>query len=54
MEIENIQKVLIKKKKHRISIPVILVIVWCTSSTAAYLYQFNHLFEKIWKLIVTL
>ena len=28
MEIENIQKVLIKKKKPRISIPDILVIVW--------------------------
>ena len=54
MEIENIQKVSIKKKKSRISIPVILVIVWCTSSTAAYLYQFNHLFEKIWQLLVTL
>ena len=52
MEIENIQKVS-KKKKSRISIPVILVIVWCTSSTVAYLYQFNHLFEKIWKLLVT-
>ena len=54
MEIENIQTVSIKKKKYRISIPVILVIVWCTSSTAAYLYQFNHLFEKIWNLLVTL
>ena len=54
MEIENIQKVSIKKKKSRNSIPVILVIVWCTSSTAAYLYQFNHLFEKIWNLLVTL
>ena len=54
MEIENIQIVSIKKKKSRISIPVILVIVWCTSSTAAYLYQFNHLFDKIWKLLVTM
>ena len=54
MEIENIQKVSIKKKKSRISIPVILVIVWCTCSTVAYLYQFNHLFEKIWNLLVTL
>ena len=54
MEIENIQKVSIKKKMSRISIPVILVIVWCTSSTVAYLYQFNHLFEKIWNLLVTL
>ena len=54
MEIENIQIVSIKKKKSLISIPVILVVVWCTSSTVAYLYQFNHLFEKIWKLIVTL
>jgi len=53
MEIEKIQKVSIKKK-NSISIPIVLVIVWCTSSTAAYLYQFNHLFEKIWKLIVIL
>ena len=52
MEIENIQKVSIKK--NSISIPIVLVIVWCTSSTAAYLYQFNHLFEKTWKLLVTL
>ena len=54
MEIENIQIVSIKKKKSRISIPVILVIVWCTSSTVAYLYQFNHLFEKIWNMLVKL
>ena len=53
MEIENIQKVSIKKKVS-ISLPVVLVIVWCASSTAAYLYQFNHLFEKIWNLLVTL
>ena len=53
MEIEKTQKVSIKKK-GRISLPVVLVIVWCASSTAAYLYQFNHLFEKIWKLLVTL
>ena len=54
MEIENIQKVSIEKKKGNISLPVVLVIVWCASSTAAYLYQFNHLFEKIWKMLVTL
>ena len=54
MEIEKIQKVSIKKKKISIFLPIVLVIVWCTSSTAAYLYQFNHLFEKIWKLLVTL
>ena len=54
MEIENIQKVSIKKKKVSISLPVVLVIVWCAFSTVAYLYQFNHLFEKIWKLLVTL
>ena len=53
MEIENIQKVSIKKKVS-ISLPVVLVIVWCASSTAAYLNQFNHLFEKIWNLLVTL
>ena len=54
MEIENIQKVSIEKKKGNIALPVVLVVVWCTSSTAAYLYQFNHLFEKIWNLLVTL
>jgi len=54
MEIEKTQKVSIKKKKGSISLPVVLVIVWCASSTAAYLYQFNHLFEKIWNLLVTL
>ena len=54
MEIENIKKVSIKKKKVSIFLPVVLVIVWCASSTVAYLYQFYHLFEKIWKMLVTL
>ncbi len=54
MEIEKIQKVSINKMKISISLPIVLVIVWCTSSTAAYLYQFNHLFEKIWNMLVTL
>ena len=53
MEIEKIQIVSIKKK-NSISIPIVLVIVWCISTTTAYLYQFNHLFEKIWNLLVTL
>ena len=53
MKTENTQIVSIKNKVS-ISLHVVLVIVWCTSSTVAYLYQFNHLFEKIWKLLVTL
>ena len=53
MKTENTQIVSIKNKVS-ISLHVVLVIVWCASSTAAYLYQFNHLFEKIWKLLVTL
>ena len=53
MKTENIQKVSIKNKVS-ISLHVVLVIVWCASSTAVYLYQFNHLFEKIWKLLVIL
>jgi hypothetical protein len=53
MKTENTKIVSIKNKVS-ISLHVVLVIVWCASSTAAYLFQFNNLFEKIWKLLMTL
>ena len=46
MKTENTQIVSIKNKVS-ISLHVVLVIVWCASSTAAYLYQFNHLLQEI-------
>jgi len=54
MEIENIQKISLKKRKIGICLLDVLVIVWCASSTVAYLYQFNHLFENIWKILLRL
>ena len=37
-----------------INFTTILVITWVIVSTTAYLYQFNHLFDKIWKLLMSL
>jgi len=42
------------KKRIRLFLPIVLVIVWCISSTVVYVYQFKHLFEKILKLLITL
>ncbi len=36
-----------------INITTILVMTLVIVSTTAYLYQFNHLFDKIWKLLIT-